>query len=98
MIEESAMALTEVPVRSSRCAHALSSLPDGWRVLEREFPEPAAMVEQAPPRSFDAGRMRILLDEPAFALWAGEASLRYEVSALDALELLAYALLLDGER
>jgi hypothetical protein len=39
-----------------------------------------------------------LLDDPAIALWAAEASAKYRVSALGAIGLLAHALLVDGER
>ena len=39
-----------------------------------------------------------LLDDPAIALWAAEASANYRVSALGAIGLLAHALLVDGER
>jgi hypothetical protein len=39
-----------------------------------------------------------LLDDPAIALWAAEASAKYQVSALGAIGLLAHALLVDGER
>jgi len=39
-----------------------------------------------------------LLDDPAIALWAAEASAKYRVSALGAIGLLAHALLVDGEQ
>ena len=39
-----------------------------------------------------------LLDDPAIALWAAEASAKYQVSALGAIGLLAHALLVDGEQ
>ena len=39
-----------------------------------------------------------LLEDPAIALWAGEAAFKYQVSALGALGLLAHALLVDGDR
>jgi hypothetical protein len=39
-----------------------------------------------------------LLDEPAIAQWAAEAAVRFQVSALGALGLLAHALLIDAER
>ena len=39
-----------------------------------------------------------LLDDPAIVLWAAEASVKYRVSALGAIGLLAHALLVDGER
>jgi|HubBroStandDraft_6_1064221.scaffolds.fasta_scaffold1426314_2 hypothetical protein len=39
-----------------------------------------------------------LLEDPAIALWAAEASERYRVTALGAIGLLAHALLVDGER
>jgi hypothetical protein len=94
------MALTiEVPVRSSSVGLLGGSLPRDRRdVYDAESAEPTAAIEHVPIQSRRAGRMEVLLDEPAFALWATEASLRYEVSTLDALELLAYALFLDGER
>jgi hypothetical protein len=37
-----------------------------------------------------------LLEDPAIGLWASEAASDYGVTAADALELLAYALFLDG--
>jgi hypothetical protein len=94
------MALTiDVPVRSGSLWYSGDSLPGGWHGLrDHELREPAVIIEPTPLRSFNADRVEMLLDEPAFALWATEASLRYEVSTLDALELLAYALFLDGER
>ena len=39
-----------------------------------------------------------LLDDPAIALWAAEASAKYRVSALGAIGLLAHAILVDGEQ
>jgi len=39
-----------------------------------------------------------LLEDPAIALWAGEAATKYQVSALGALGLLAHALLVDSDR
>jgi hypothetical protein len=39
----------------------------------------------------------VLLEEPAIGSWAAETGVTYGVSAVDALELLAYALFLDGE-
>jgi hypothetical protein len=53
-------------------------------------------VRTAP--QIDVAKFAPLLEEPAIALWAAEASERYQVSALGALGLLAQALLLDGER
>jgi hypothetical protein len=39
-----------------------------------------------------------LLEDPAIALWAAEASEKYRVTALGAIGLLAHALLVDGDR
>jgi hypothetical protein len=47
--------------------------------------------------SFSANSCEVLLEDPVFALWAAEAAVKYSVRAADALELLAYALFLDGE-
>jgi hypothetical protein len=47
---------------------------------------------------FNAKECQCLLDEPAIGSWASEAAAKYEVTAGDALELLAYALFLDGEK
>ena len=47
--------------------------------------------------SYNAKRCEVLLQEPAIGSWAAEAGVTYGVSAVDALELLAYALFLDGE-
>ena len=47
--------------------------------------------------SYDAKRCKVLLEDPAIGSWAVEAGVAYGVSAVDALELLAYALFLDGE-
>jgi hypothetical protein len=47
--------------------------------------------------SYNARECQRLLEEPAFALWAKEAGTEYGVTPGDALELLAYALFLDGE-
>jgi hypothetical protein len=89
----------DVPVRSSSLTYRGDSLPGEWhRLHDHDLLEPAGMVQQTPFWPFNGGRVEMLLDEPAFALWATEASRRFEVSAIDALELLAYALFLDGER
>jgi hypothetical protein len=47
--------------------------------------------------SYNAERCEVLLEEPAIGSWAAEAAMTYGVPAVDALELLAYALFLDGE-
>ena len=47
--------------------------------------------------TIDVAMFRVLLEEPAIALWAAEAAAKYQVSALGALGLLAHALLVDGE-
>lgn len=47
--------------------------------------------------SYNASRCQRLLEEPAFALWAVQAGTEYGMTPGDALELLAYALFLDGE-
>ena len=49
-------------------------------------------------RSFNAEKCLALLDEPAIGMWAIEAASDYGVALDDALELLAYALFLDGEK
>lgn len=48
--------------------------------------------------SFNAKKCLALLDEPAIGMWAIEAATDYGVALDDALELLAYALFLDGEK
>ena len=48
--------------------------------------------------SFNAEKCLALLDEPAIGIWAIEAATDYGVALDDALELLAYALFLDGEK
>jgi hypothetical protein len=48
--------------------------------------------------SYNAKSCEALLDEPAIAQWAVETAVRYGVTTVDALELLAYALFLDGEK
>jgi hypothetical protein len=48
--------------------------------------------------SFSVCGCQVLLEEPAIGLWASEAATKYGVTAADALELLAYALFLDGEK
>ncbi len=48
--------------------------------------------------SFNAEKCLALLDEPAIGVWAIEAATDYGVALDDALELLAYALFLDGEK
>jgi hypothetical protein len=50
------------------------------------------------PNWFNADRAESLLEEPAIALWASEAATKYEVSISDALEFLAFALFMDGEK
>jgi hypothetical protein len=99
-IEESEMALTiDIPVTSGSFPYPGYPISGGWDSRDNREPSAlTAVVEVAPLRAFNAGRMEMLLDEPVFALWATEASARYAVSAVDALELLAYALFLDGER
>jgi hypothetical protein len=42
--------------------------------------------------------LAVLLDDPAIALWASEAAARYHVTSLDALGLLAQALLVGADR
>jgi hypothetical protein len=51
--------------------------------------------EEAQGASCDDSRFAALLKEPAVALWAFETAVRYEISALHALRLLAQALVLD---
>jgi hypothetical protein len=46
----------------------------------------------------DATMFAGLLEDPAIALWAAEASEKYRVTALGAIGLLAHALLVDGDR
>jgi hypothetical protein len=48
--------------------------------------------------SFNSGECLALLDEPAIGFWAMAAATEYGVTPGDALELLAYALLLDGQK
>ena len=47
---------------------------------------------------FNARECQVLLEEPAIGSWAVEAATEYGVTSSDALELLAYALFLDGEK
>jgi hypothetical protein len=47
--------------------------------------------------SYNAEDCQALLEEPAIGLWAMGAANEYGVTAGDALELLAYALFLDGQ-
>ena len=46
--------------------------------------------------SFNADGCAALFEESAIGLWATEAATRYGVKEVDALELLAFALVLDG--
>ena len=62
--------------------------------LDRDEPAKCDSVR----RSFNAEKCLALLDEPAIGMWAIEAATDYEVALDDALELLAYALFLDGEK
>jgi hypothetical protein len=62
-------------------------------VLERRRPAKSADLRP----SYNAENCQALLEEPAIGLWAMDAANEYGVTAADALELLAYALFLDGE-
>jgi hypothetical protein len=46
--------------------------------------------------SFNADGCAALFEESAIGLWAAEAATRYGVKEVDALEMLAFALVLDG--
>ena len=63
-----------------------------------EFQEGGLSYGVGAPSAFDANKCQVLLNDPAIGLWAAEAASEYGVSVGDALELLAYALFLDGEK
>jgi hypothetical protein len=69
----------------------------GARSSRHEAFVPQRYERDAQFESSDDGRFRVLLDEPAVALWASEAAERYGISALHALRLLAQALVLDAQ-
>jgi hypothetical protein len=47
---------------------------------------------------FDTSAFSVLLDDPEIARWANETGLRYRISRLEALGVLAHALVIDTRR
>jgi hypothetical protein len=47
--------------------------------------------------TFDGSRFASLLEDPAIEQWASESAARYGVSTIEALRVLAQALLLDAQ-
>jgi hypothetical protein len=47
---------------------------------------------------FDTSAFSVLLDDPEIARWANETGLRYRISCLEALGVLAHALVVDARR
>jgi hypothetical protein len=57
----------------------------------------ASANEDGVKSTFNANGCEVLLGEPAIGLWASEAATKYGMTAVDALELLAFALAFEGE-
>ena len=85
--------IISAPPESELAVSSLRVPPDQGVVSSCREKSRMREVQQIDPTKF-AG----LLEEPSIALWAGEAAAKYQVSALDALGLLAHALFVDGER
>lgn len=93
------MTLTvEFPTQLESTSYEGGYLPDASDRSVGEDVRPDSLHGHRSCQSFNADRVGMLLEEPAIALWAMEAASRYQVTKVDALELLAYALFLDGER
>jgi hypothetical protein len=98
--EESEMTLTtESEARTRSVAQGCGESADRVnRCGHRRGLQLDALREACPHQCFSADQARSLLEEPAIAQWASEAATEYEVSTTDALELLAFALFVDGQK